>query len=295
MPHRIHKLAALAMILAVAGIRAEDEKKPQPAEAAPEPAKDLVEIPGSPAGEKEREGLETWAWGPESGDRLALSVVRPKEQADNRVLKFDYIGTRGEKVGAQCPTNLYLAENGKLTFRVYCSEKYAPKMAVAICTGDAYTWQESEPVSLKEGWNEFKADFGSKKWKSAASNWKNDVELQERNDVRALHLLVYNGRNSGYLYIDALQLERDSKFEKQVKELVKMLGDENAETRESAEKELTKTGRPALEYLREAAAHGDAEVAQRAKSIITRFEKPAANATAERPDEARRRPRSREE
>ncbi|MCW8133814.1 MAG: hypothetical protein KIS92_25935 [Planctomycetota bacterium] len=290
---RLTTLAALALLLAAPGLRAEDEQKTAAAEA-PEPVKELAEIPASPAGEKEREGLETWAWRGESGDRLALATVYTKEQPENRLLKLDYIGTRGEKVGAQCLTNLYLAENGKVEFRVYSGEKHPPQMAVAICTGDNYTWQESEPVALKEGWNEFKADFGSKKWKSAASNWKPNVELQERNDVRAIHLLVYNGRASGYLYLDALQFDRDAKFEKQTKDLVKKLGDENFETRESAGQELLKAGRPVLEYLREAIAHGDAETAQRAKSIVEKLEKPAANATAERPEAARRKPRARD-
>lgn len=276
MHYRISAAAAMAaMLLAAPVLHAEAEKT------APAPAKDIEDIPKSPADEKAREGIETWTWSSDGpGQVVLVSTVKPKEQADNRVLKIDYLGTRGDKVSAKCPTDLFLAEKGTLACQIYSAEKSPPKVAFSICTGEKYIWQECEPIELKEGWNEVKVDLSAKKWKSAASGWKHEAELQGLNDVRALHLLVYNGRNAGLLYVDGLQLDRDEKFAAKCKDLVKKLGEEKFEDRENAEKELVAAGRPAMEYLRDAAEHAEPEVAQRAKRVMDKIDhpKPAENA-----------------
>lgn len=270
MHYRISAAAALAALLLAAPVLHAEAEKP-----APVPAKDIEDIPKSPAEEKAREGLETWAWSSDGpGQAVLVSTVKPKEQAENRVLKIDYLGTRGDKVSAKCPTDLFLAEKGMLSCQIYSAEKSPPKVAFSVCTSDKYVWQECEPIELKEGWNEVKVDLGGKKWKSAASGWKHEVELQGLNDVRALHLLVYNGRSAGLLYVDGLQADRDEKFSAKCKELVKKLGEEKFEDRENAEKELAAAGRPALEYLREAAENAEPEVAQRAKRVMDKIEHP---------------------
>lgn len=275
-------IATLAvLLLAVSTLSGEEAAAEKPT---PQP---LAEIPKSPAGEKEQKGLELWTWSGEGPSGTVQGAKLPiKEQPGNIVIKLDYLGTRSEKVGAKCLTDLYLADEGKLTCRFYSAEKNPPRVAFALCAGDQYTWQESEPQPLKEGWNEVELSFSAKKWKSAASNWKYEAELQNRNDIRAVHLLIFNGRQAGELYLDALQLERDQKFCKRMEELAKKLGDENFEAREAAEKELLEAGRKALEFLREAAAGPEAEVAQRAKRIIEKIEKPASSATAEAEREA---------
>ena len=236
------------------------------------PGKDGDQIPESPAKPEERNGLEMGTWVAETfGNALDVEVVKPKGHEANALLKLDYLGGRSEKAVVRQLVQFALAEKGKLLCLVYCAEKDPPKFAVALCTGDAFLWQESEALALKQGWNEVSLDLDAKKWKSQASGWKNEAELVGREDLRAIELLVFNGKNGGAVFVDALHLDRDEKVMQKLQEWVKKLGSEEFEVREAAEKALVMAGRQALEELKKAAAGSDPEVAQRAKRVLDRI------------------------
>jgi len=69
-------------------------------------------------------------------------------------------------------------------------------------------------------------------------------------------------------------VEKPDPVKARVEELVKKLGSEDFEERESATEELKKIGEPAAEALRKAAEGEDAEASWRAKDILKAIEKP---------------------
>jgi len=265
-------LVALSGLLLPTFGRAEDK----PAEAGKaDPKLEVVEISKSPADEKQLTGIETWTWtGQGSANGVDVKHAAIKEQPANTVLVVDYLGGRTEKATAKCVTDLALDPQGKLSARVFCNEKDLPKVAFAVSTGETFAWQESEPVVLKEGWNEVEAKLGDKKWKSEATKWKHDAEAKGLDDVRAILLLVFNGKHGGILYVDALHVDRDPKLDQELRDLTKKLGAEDFEAREGAGKRLAEIGRKALPYLRNAAEGTDPEVAQRAKKVMEAIQTP---------------------
>jgi len=245
-----------------------EDAKPAPA---PAPATETAEetVPNSPLKDDARQGLEDGTWTVEAfGNGCDVSVVKPKGNEQNPLLKIDCLGGRREKAAVRSTQSLALAEKGSIHCAVYCNEKNLPKLAIALATGESYTFQESETIDLKEGWNDVAIDLASKKWKSEASKWKHDAELVGRDDVRAIVLLVYNGRNAAIVYVDGLQADRDQEIEKKVKLLIAKLGAEEGNDRDAAEKDLVKLGRHALGLLEEAAKSTDLEIATRAKRVI---------------------------
>jgi len=237
----------------------------------PNPA--VVEIATSPADEKQFAGLETWNWtghGSDNGVNVTHAAI--KTQPQNTVLVVDYLGGRTEKATAKCVTDLALDPQGRLSVRVFCTEKDPPKVAFAISTGETFTWQESESALLKEGWNELVVKLGDKHWKSEATKWKHVAEAKDLDDVRAILFLVFNGKHGGLLYLDALHVDRDPKLDQELTDLTKSIGAEDFETRESASKRLVEMGRKAIPYLRNAAASTDPEVAQRARKVMELIE-----------------------
>ena len=216
--------------------------------AAAEPGElEKVKIPPSTAKAEQRRGLEAGWWAPEPNSNPAtLSTVVAEEQADNRLLRMDYKGGVSDKSAIKKQTGFAIADNGKVRALIYSAEENPPSISIALVTGADFAWQETETTKLKKGWNEVSIDASAKVWKSKATEWKNEAPLVAQNDVRAIALNVYNGQNSGALYLDAIQVDRgDSTTE--IEAQIQKLSD--AAAREEAEKALIKSGRAAIESL----------------------------------------------
>jgi hypothetical protein len=249
--------------------------------AEPEPSAADSQFPPSPAAAEDREGMERGEWAVDStGSQASARVVRHPAQPANRLLCVEYTGSAAGKVVLRRPAGLSASENGTLRGWVYCRSPSLPSVALALCTTSAYLWQESEAIQLQRGWTELRFDLGAEKWKSAATGWKNTGALRDRQDVRTVELLIYNGQSAGLLYLDGLKISTDAKLAA----LVQKLGAEEFDEREEATRALLEIGWPAVESLREAMESDDAETALRARRLveeITGARRPEADAEAQ--------------
>ncbi|HYF48130.1 MAG TPA: hypothetical protein VEJ63_01900 [Planctomycetota bacterium] len=228
-------------------------------------------VPDSPAKAGEREKFEVGEWTAESfaNKASAREVVLPGHNG-NKLLCVHFEGGDKGKAAVKRLTGLSASADGKVELAVYSGEMQPPKMALALSTGDKFVWQETEAKALKSGWNTLSFDLGGKKWKSEASGWKHEASLDQRTDVRAVVLLVYNGPADGVLYVDALKVDRDDQSSG-VEALIKRLGADEFADREAAEKELAEK-HCALETLREVSATSkDPEVLARVRRVINRL------------------------
>ena len=233
---KLHRstLSSLLFLLAVHSIHAADEPE-------------KVKIGASPAKAEEQRGLESgyWALEPNSNPAETTSVVTD-DQPENRILRVAYKGGDADKSAIKKQTGLAAAETGNLSVSIFCGEDECPGVSFALVTGQDYNWQETPVTKLSKGWNKVALDLAAKTWKSKATEWKNEAALNGRDDVRAIALNIYNGKNSGTLYLDAFQIDHtgDSKeIDAQIQKLT------DAAAREEASKALLKSGRVAIEPL----------------------------------------------
>ena len=194
-----------------------------------------------------------------------------KGNQGNPMLMIDYLGGRKPRVDLRRWSSFAANEKGKINLHVYSARKDPPKFALAICTGENYRWQESKPVSLKKGWNAISFSLNSNEWMSEKSKWKFEAAPKELNDVRALNLLIYNGRDGGVLYVDAFHIDRDKTIELAIDKWIGKLYSSDAAERDQAEKELTKLGHPVVERMLEF-AEKNTEAANRARRIAEKFQ-----------------------
>jgi len=228
-------------------------------------------IPETPLKAGEREGFELGEWQSESfGSRATAREVALPGQNGNKLLCVHFQGGDTGKAAIKRLTGLSASADGKIQFSAYSNEMHPPKIALALCTGEKFTWQECEPQSVKSGWNNLSFELGGKKWKSEASHWKHDAALDQRTDIRAIVVLMYNGAGDGVVYLDGLKLDRDDQSSG-VEALLKRLGADEFTEREAAETELSDK-HAALETLREVSATSkDPEVLGRVKRILNRL------------------------
>jgi hypothetical protein len=248
---------ALALTLSAASmLGADKEKEPE------------TTVPDSPLKADEREGLERGSWTAEgfASKGEAREVALPGHH-DNKLLCVHFQGGSAGKTALKRLTGMSASADGKISLQMYSGEMHPPHVAIALCTGEKYAWQESEEQSLKSGWNSLSIDLGGKKWKSQATDWKHEAALADRTDVRAIIVLVYNGVSDGVLYVDGLRIDRDDQTTG-VEAMIKRLGSEEFADREAAEKELSQK-HSAMAGLEDVLATSkDLEVQSRAKRIL---------------------------
>ena len=90
-------------------------------------------------------------------------------------------------------------------------------------------------------------------------------------DVRAIDIVVYNGKESGALYIQGLQYDLDERGEK-IAQSAKQLQSEDVDERMAAEKALVAAGQPAKEALNQLLDEERPEVLLRAASALRAIE-----------------------
>jgi hypothetical protein len=76
-------------------------------------------------------------------------------------------------------------------------------IAIGIKTGSKYLFHESPQQVVKPGqaFHKLRFDFKAANFKSAASNWENNIRVADLNDVKEIQLLIYNGSADGSLVI----------------------------------------------------------------------------------------------
>lgn len=82
-------------------------------------------------------------------------------------------------------------------------------VAIAICTGDSWFWQESTPVPVKNGWNKSVAfDLTKATWKSAASGWAFSAKPNGLKSVKRFVVVFFEGKTkAGAVYLDNINID----------------------------------------------------------------------------------------
>jgi hypothetical protein len=226
-----------------------------------------ADVPALP--EKVEAGIERGVWTVEGwgNSGSAEKVV----SGDQKFLKLIYAADDKDKAAYKHLTCFGLAFKGKVRMWIYAAKDDPPAVGIALSTTLAYIWHESKPVDLKKGWNKIEISAANNDWKTAVSEWKFSTAIEPRDDVRAVDIVVYNGKSEGQLLVYGLTYDPDEKGEK-VKALAKELQSEDGDKREAAEKALVEIGRPALEVLNQLAEDERPEVLLRAASARRQIE-----------------------
>lgn len=226
-----------------------------------------ADIPPTP--EPVAPGVERGVWTLEAwGNSGAAERVTDGGQ---KLLKMIYSSDGKDKAAFKHLTCFGVAFKGKLRMWVYAPKENPPQVGIALSTTLAYIWHESKPVALKKGWNKIEVAAGTPDWKTAVTEWQHTTAIEPRDDIRAIDIVIYNGKGEGQLYALGLQYDPDDKGEK-ILALTKELQSEDSDKREAAEKALVAIGRPAMEALYQLADHERPEVLLRAASARKQIE-----------------------
>jgi hypothetical protein len=112
-----------------------------------------------------------------------------------------------DKLAATLPfANLSVKGNQSVEMNAYTDNSGRTSIAIAIGSGENSIWYESEPVVLRDGWNQH-LSFDLKKpvWKSAESNWIYNQTIPD-GAVKQLVLLVYQASPGQKIVFDSIRL-----------------------------------------------------------------------------------------
>jgi hypothetical protein len=219
--------------------------------------------------EKIEPGIERGAW---SMEAWGNSGAADRTLNAPRMLKVSFIGGEKDKTAFKHLTYFGIARNGKIRMQVYAPIDKAPAIALALNTTQLYEWHESKTFTLKQGWNTIEIPVEERVWKTKGTNWEFKARVEPQEEIRAVTLLIYNGKESGALYVYGLHYDPDVLGER-ILGLAQKMKSEDHEEREQAEKDLVAIGRPAMEVLMQLADDERVEVMLRAASAIRAIEK----------------------
>lgn len=214
-------------------------------------------------------GIERGSWSLEAWGNSGAAERTPQPP---RLLKLIYDGGDKDKTAFKHLTYFGVSRTGKLRLHVYAPQPNPPPFAVALCTTVAYEWHESQSFTLKQGWNALTLNVDERQWKTKGSNWEFKARVEPLEEIRALDLIVYNGKTSGVLYVFGIQYDPDATGER-VAALSKKLQSDDPAEREEAEKGLIGIGRPSMEALIQLADDERTEVMLRAASALREIDK----------------------
>ena len=226
------------------------------------------DIPLSPTGATVGMERSSWALEPWGNSGTADKTASVNGQ---KLLKLIFTSGDNDKTAYKHLTYLSLPKTGKIRVYIYSSESKPPQIGLALSSTLAYRWHESPPKDLKQGWNTLEFSPNATAWKSQASDWKFTVPVEPIDDIRAIELVVYNGKRNGVLYAQGLQYDLDERGEK-IAAAIKRLQSEDIEERAKAEKELVAMGKPAMEALYQIAEDDRPEVLLRAASALRQID-----------------------
>ncbi|MGQ9778339.1 MAG: hypothetical protein ACUVRM_00475 [Bacillota bacterium] len=165
-------------------------------------------------------GVLSWAAGPWEGfetestawraadrswtDNNATGVALATEYASEgkQSLKLSFFGP-GLKACAYIDKDMDLS-NAKAVMLDLYNATSGGKVAVAVCTGDSWKWQESQMIEVGPGWNKgLSFDLTSANWKSADTGWAYVAKPVDLDKVKRFVVLFWEGlEKSGAVYID---------------------------------------------------------------------------------------------
>jgi hypothetical protein len=221
--------------------------------------------------EKALPGVERGSWSLEPWGNSGAAERTPGE-GRARMLKLICEGGAKDKTAFKHLTYFGVSRTGKIRFNVYAPQEKPPAFAVALCTTVAYHWHESKMLTLKTGWNALELPVDERVWKTEQSKWEHTARVEPQEEIRAVDLLVYNGRESAVLFVYGFQYDPDAQGER-LSAVTKQMLSEDPFEREEAEKIMVGIGRPATEALIQLADHERPEVMLRAASALRELDK----------------------
>src|SRR5262249_35881277 len=162
--------------------------------------------------EKVASGVERGVWTTEGwgNSGSAEKIV----QGDLKLLKLIYADDGKDKAAFKHLTCFGISFAGKLRMWVYAPNDKSPQIGIALSTTLAYIWQESKPIELKKGWNKVELAVNVPDWKTAVTEWNYKTAIEPRDDIRAIDIVIYNGKTTGQLYVLGLSYDPDDKGQK---------------------------------------------------------------------------------
>lgn len=246
---------AAGLLLAAHGWAA--EKKPK------------TEVPENPA--KPKPGIESGSWSLESWGNSGTS--EKWSQKERSALKLIYTGGEKDKTSFKHLTYFGADAAGKASLHVFVPPdcEKPPQAGIAVSTTAAYIWHESKTTALKPGWNQLDVPLGSPHWKTQKTKWEFSAGIEHIGEIRAVNLIVHNGAETGWLLVEGLRFDPDETGRKVEKYIADLLGEDFA-ARATAEEELIKIGRPALEALYQIKNTDRMEIILRAGALLRKIE-----------------------
>jgi len=114
-----------------------------------------------------------------------------------------------DKVAVRLNVDLDLTDKSELSFDVYNESGGRISICAAFSTMPGYQFFESVAPAVPSGeWQTIRINLADKKFKSAASNWAHVTGIENKNNVRDVFILIYNGRNeTGTLFINNIHIQ----------------------------------------------------------------------------------------
>lgn len=223
-------------------------------------------IPDNPM--STRPGFETGTWTVEGWGNSGST--EPVQAGHRRLLRLSYRSGDKQKTAFRQLVSYGAAAEGKVRLHVYAPQDKPPPVAVVIGTSSEQVYHESEPFSLKPGWNALEAPLGKPVWKSQATDWKFGAAVAQPGDIQAIGLVVLNDQASGWLAVEGFEADPDEATAGALA-LIEKLQDQEAEARAQAETELVACGAVAVPHLKALLTRARPEVAARVESVLDRI------------------------
>lgn len=101
------------------------------------------------------------------------------------------------------------AKQSNFVFTAANTGKNPLRVGIAIKTGSAYLYHESEPVMLEGGGKRHSLSFNLKSatWKTEASKWTPTSTIGDIDQIREIQILMYNGRSEYTVFIDEISFQ----------------------------------------------------------------------------------------
>lgn len=144
------------------------------------------------------------SWTDNNATGVALSTEYASEGKQS--LKLSFSGP-GLKACAYIDKDMDLSGAKAVTLDLYNATS-GGKVAIAVCTGDSWKWQESPMVDVGPGWNKgLTFDLTSSNWKSADTGWAYVAKPVDLDKVKRFVVLFWEGQEkAGAVYIDNIVL-----------------------------------------------------------------------------------------
>ncbi len=159
-------------------------------------------------------GFEIRGWeadNPKWSNPSKTEVVRIRDgQAQREVLKIDYAGGEQFKAALERRVSWALTSDSVLEFHVLNQEKQPIKLGVAFKTGSSWDFYESAPVDVAPGQTfvPVRFDLRAAIYGCKANNYAKTGRIDNLGDIKAIQVLIHNGRAPGSLLISGMGFRR---------------------------------------------------------------------------------------